>query len=100
MELREHPGLLPVPQSPPAGDAAAVPQRGGQPFPGDAGGEDEENTRQGGPVGQPRSAALRPGRRSGKEGGESLPECLRDPWFCHTSSSADSAVLKPVLILQ
>src|SRR3712207_4097613 len=83
MESVPDPGLLPIAQAPPARHAAAAAQLLGKHLPGDAGLEHEDDARQGGTVGNTRTATLGLGRFGWKEGSDDGPQVVADQGFAH-----------------
>jgi hypothetical protein len=94
--------LLPIPQPPPAGRAAAATQFLGEQSPWAPGPQDEDDAAKGGAIGDTRASPFRLGRLVRQQGFDGFPQIVgnkrggvHDPLSCHLAS-----VLKHGLILQ
>lgn len=85
-----HARPLPLAQPPPARDAAAVAQLGGQQLPGDTTLQHEQDAHQRRPVVESWTATLRLGRLQREERRDHLPQFIRYEQFRHTSSIPDA----------
>ena len=83
MDASPHPGLLPIPQSAPAGAAASIPQFPRQVLPRHAGPQNEENAGQDRAIVSPLPAAPRLIGTRGEERLDDRPEVVWEDFLCH-----------------
>jgi hypothetical protein len=102
-QLFPDPAALPVPQATPTGDARTAAHLQREHLPGDAAAQDENDTREAGPVIDRRSASLAGSRLVPRQqGGNRFPEFVGDQWLSHGDTSGlrapSTTILRSLLL--